>query len=672
MILTGFLASLVSDPVVYGLLISLSTGFMFCIYFSLNDAIYHMHLIEISTSIIDQNTGDFFYRKLLARKKRTLVTLLACLFPIFGGTYFLRMAELISAEAQEILFILAGVIAKVGYANLACDAHQEVGSPALAMLEAESNTNKARRAFLRYIFHEIRVPLNSFSMGVELLVDEGPNPTIIETLRESCTLMNSTLNDILSLQKIEEGSMRLVYKSFSLMDMINAVVMDAKDVADSNGVIIEIEVNDAPLPLPSKVFGDKFRLGHVLRSLVLNAIKFGKNGKVAKITLTIDPYNPINLSRGALIPVQEGASNAASDLVIVIIQVIDKGPGIPSQNLERIFEPFLLTRPEDVDVTGTGARGAGVSLAVAKEIVERHQGRIGCVSHVGRGSVFTLTVPMSVVEWGEKRAVGTSKSTSASSLNVGGTHGVLLSGVPQALAADARVEDIKTKVGGGGVCDSGSGIGGISRDAATLASENDFSLVPAKSLAIEQNAEKMLELIHQNEQLFADGVDIIDFICKADLKPVINVRPLIALVVDDVAATRKMLSMMLKPFSIISEVCPDGQKCLDAVRMHQDLDHYDIIFMDNTMPIMTGLEATPELRKLGYKNLICGVTGNSIEAELAEFSASGADLVLGKPLTRSGISALCSYIRCCGPKSIPGVKLNFNDSETLIIRFQVS
>jgi signal transduction histidine kinase len=352
MILTGFLASLVSDPVVYGLLISLPFGFMFCIYFSLNDAIYHMHLIEISTSIIDQNTGDFFYRKLLARKKRTLVTLLACLFPIFGVTYFLRMADLISVEVQEILFILAGVIAKVGFTNLACDAHQEVGSPAIAMLEAESNTNKARRAFLRYIFHEIRVPLNSFSMGVELLVDEGPNPIIIETLRESCTLMNSTLNDILSLQKIEEGSMRLVYKSFSLMDLINAVVMDAKDVADSNDVIIEIEVNNAPLPLPSKVFGDKFRLGHALRSLVHNAIKFGKSGKVAKITLTIDRYNPINLSRGALIPIQEGASKATSDLVIAIIQVVDKGPGIPSQNLERIFEPFLLTRPEAVGVTG--------------------------------------------------------------------------------------------------------------------------------------------------------------------------------------------------------------------------------------------------------------------------------------------------------------------------------
>ena len=141
MILTGWIAALVTDPVIYGVILAFSTGFMFCIFFSLTDAINDMNLIVVSTSIIDQNTGDYYFRRLLAQKKKSLVGMLSCLFPIFPIAYFMRAAGIITLETQEIIFILAGVTAKVGYANLCCDAYQEVGSPALAMLDADSYAN---------------------------------------------------------------------------------------------------------------------------------------------------------------------------------------------------------------------------------------------------------------------------------------------------------------------------------------------------------------------------------------------------------------------------------------------------------------------------------------------------------------------------------------------------
>jgi len=706
MILLGMLLSVLSSPILYAIVLLLSCMAMYAPYTALYDTILECNLIIASASIIERNTGEFNHRLLTSVKKRTLVSVLAVLFPTFPIVYFLGIFGFISATTQLICFNICGVFAKIFFNHICCDAHQEVGSPAVLMLDAETKANKSRRAFLRYIFHEVRVPLNSFSMGVELLADEGANIDIVQTLRDSCASMSNTLNDILSLQKIEEGAMKLQYRPFSAMDMVEALKEDVKHMADAKNMTILI----TPVsPIPFKLFGDKFRLGHALRSIVVNAIKFGRPDSEINIYIEASPYRALTDALTMLIPSinedvakrRPSSRNGSSpsfkqrrdDLVLLVISVKDSGVGIGEKDLRKIFEPYLHTRPEEnpSHSSRVAGRGAGVSLAISKEIISRHHGVITCKSKLGVGTIFEVSIPISVVEWVPHPATENlikGANFGRNLLESVGVHSVVLgSGVgptgaqntsPIGPSASPRVaEDGKGE-------EKGETASVTASDAASAAVEPPSSLAPAPSLLVPETNSAVTSSAPAREEgnrvdkivaLFADpdlaaGVKMEELIKALELTPLEEeqaITPLKALVVDDVSATRKMLSMMLKVFNIICDTSSDGVECVQAVKDHNQ--DYDVIFMDNTMPNMTGVEATMVLRRMGFINLIIGVTGNCMESDLAEFSAAGADLVMSKPLTRNAITSIIKYIRTCGNKSIPGLKLHFGDGEQLIMTF---
>ena len=302
-----------------------------------------------------------------------------------------------------------------------------MSNPAFVMLNVEVQANRARRAFLRYVFHEVRVPLNTFAMGVELLADEGADEEIVETLRGSCKIMGDTLNDILSLQKIEEGAMKLMYKPFSVREMLQAVFLDLEPMMLDRQVHVSINYKTA---IPARLLGDKYRLGHTVRSIVCNAIKFSRKSSIVRVNIKSCPYVALNKTREALIPTwvcskehssssssssegREGRKRASSpepsgmnspncmnvdNKVIIIISIKDEGEGIDAKDVPNIFTPFLNTRPEEMT---TGARGSGISLAICKEIIDRHHGIITCTSVKGLGTKFVMTVPFGVVQWGD-------------------------------------------------------------------------------------------------------------------------------------------------------------------------------------------------------------------------------------------------------------------------------
>jgi CheY-like chemotaxis protein len=109
-------------------------------------------------------------------------------------------------------------------------------------------------------------------------------------------------------------------------------------------------------------------------------------------------------------------------------------------------------------------------------------------------------------------------------------------------------------------------------------------------------------------------------------------KELSVLIVDDSAMVRRVTSKLLAGLGhSVVEAC-DGDKAVDLVASGV---HFDVILMDNEMPVMTGVEATQIIRKtLGYKGLILGVTGNALEEDIAEFTAAGVTKVVLKPITK--------------------------------------
>jgi signal transduction histidine kinase len=218
---------------------------------------------------------------------------------------------------------------------------------------------------IQNVSHELRTPL-AFILGyIELLQTEGIGPLNdqqregLEIVRKKCMTLTKLVNDIVGLQRLRtSGLERRVVN-------LNALVAQVIHTADASAELAEQSLQ---LDLPDKevtIMADEERLEQVLDNLVSNAIKFGQPG--GKVTLFL----------------RETESG-------VVLAVEDNGIGIASDKLARVFDRFY-------QVDGSATRkygGMGLGLAICREIVEAHGGTIGAESEVGKGSRFTVTLPV--------------------------------------------------------------------------------------------------------------------------------------------------------------------------------------------------------------------------------------------------------------------------------------
>merc|ERR1711871_533938 len=118
------------------------------------------------------------------------------------------------------------------------------------------------------------------------------------------------------------------------------------------------------------------------------------------------------------------------------------------------------------------------------------------------------------------------------------------------------------------------------------------------------------------------------------------------LVTDDVASNRKLLAMLLKKKEIDSHQAVDGARCVELVE--QDINYFDLIFMDNMMPALTGASATKLLRSKGFKGIIIGLTGDAMDEDVQTFMSSGTDIVMSKPLKFQELCIILNYLEQSG------------------------
>jgi PAS domain S-box-containing protein len=229
--------------------------------------------------------------------------------------------------------------------------------------EAQQAT-RARDEMLAVVAHDLRNPLNTMSMSCSLLLesasasDRPMEQKQLTIMRRAAERMNRLIHDLLDVKRIEQGRLSVDPRS----ETMSAIVRDAIDMlrplATAQALTLESEV---PEDLP-RILADAPRIQQVLSNLVGNAIKFTPRG--GRITL-----------------------RAQFESSEVRLAVIDTGPGIPADQLPHIFSRFWQARRRD-------DRGIGLGLAIARGIVEAHQGRIWVESRVGEGSAFYFTVPV--------------------------------------------------------------------------------------------------------------------------------------------------------------------------------------------------------------------------------------------------------------------------------------
>jgi len=224
----------------------------------------------------------------------------------------------------------------------------------------------AKTRFLAVMSHEIRTPLNGVLGVAEILRRRLPgseHAPLVDTIIESGGVLLRLLNDALDLSRAEAAGLELQEAPLAAPRLLEDVLDLWSPQADIKGVRL-VGAYDGPPDL--WVLGDRVRLRQILNNLVGNALKFTFQGTVEVRLAAIEDGNRIRLS---------GA-------------VTDSGPGVPSDRLETIFEPFRQTEE------GVRRGGAGLGLAVCRQIIERMGGRIEARNSPAGGAVFTFEAPL--------------------------------------------------------------------------------------------------------------------------------------------------------------------------------------------------------------------------------------------------------------------------------------
>jgi len=230
---------------------------------------------------------------------------------------------------------------------------------------ALEHANQLKSEFLATVSHELRTPLNAIIGFSELVLETdrtlsgASRDNVAKVFRNAENLL-ALINDILDLSKIEAGKMDLVAETFAPGPVVADVVDDFRSVATRKQIELTSDLGGAPAEV--NLDRDKFR--RIVLNLLSNAVKFTDTGSVAV---------RLGLEQGRL-----------------RLEVRDTGIGIEPENLPRIFEKF---RQADGSVTRRFG-GTGLGLSITRELCHLLGGRVRVLSQLGRGSTFTVTLPL--------------------------------------------------------------------------------------------------------------------------------------------------------------------------------------------------------------------------------------------------------------------------------------
>lgn len=225
--------------------------------------------------------------------------------------------------------------------------------------------------FIATMTHELRTPLHGILGLTDLAFrksEQSDVRTLLNHAQQSGSHLLSLINAILDLSSIENGRMELNIYSVDLKELLEEMMAVSEVNALAKGLELDWSFH---IPEPCVVQTDPTRLREVLHNLVGNAIKFTPKGQVR-----CQGFWTPNQANGGMLK----------------IDVIDTGPGIPSDRLESIFSPYVrLQTPSGEEVSS----GTGLGLTITRELAQALGGDVTCQSIVGRGSTFTLTLQLS-------------------------------------------------------------------------------------------------------------------------------------------------------------------------------------------------------------------------------------------------------------------------------------
>ncbi|MCI5043513.1 MAG: ATP-binding protein, partial [Aquisalinus sp.] len=490
------------------------------------------------------------------------------------------------------------------------------------------SANAAKSEFLATMSHEIRTPMNGIMVMAELLSNAdlaARYKRYANVIVNSGQSLLSIINDILDLSKIEAGKMDLETIAWSPMRKVGDVINLFEEKATANG--LEITAYVAP-DVPEMVMGDPVRLNQIVSNLVSNAIKFTHEGHVA-IEVIREPDTEDMLR----------------------FNIIDTGIGIPEDKLARVFESFSQADQSTTREYG----GTGLGLSICQKLVRLMDGEIGVTSEEGKGSCFWFTI----------RAEAADSETSLPDLT-GKNIQVAMKG--QAVQANL----VRTLQDYGGTVftqndapETVQDLDFIIADAAVILQLPD-NLLPQGRICLaaigDHAPEQLVQQQKAHDLLFQPILpdDIVTLAERMAAGQLLGLKALEGsatnvatyttfsgkriLVADDSAVNREVIIEAMNCLCTEVETVTNGQEAVDRFMEEK----FDLVFMDCSMPVMDGYEATRQIR--AYENEIAAMatpvialTAQMAGAATNAWKDAGMDAFLTKPFTLEGISTMMAH-----------------------------
>jgi len=502
--------------------------------------------------------------------------------------------------------------------------------------EAAANTSKSE--FLAKMSHEIRTPMNGIIGMTDALNRENLTEEQLEyvnIVKRSADLLLSLIDDILDYSKIEAGKMQLEETPFKLSEEVKISLDLFRAIIDEKGIRLKLEIGP---DITDDIIGDPFRLRQVLSNLISNAVKFTHEGEI-RLSINLEEQYNGNLS--------------------LLFELADTGVGIPKERLESIFNSFTQADHS----TSRKYGGTGLGTTISKQLVNLMNGEIWVESPSGisknkkyPGSKFCFTIEV----YSNKDL---EKDLNFSNIKTFDQINALI--IAQNISTKKRLIDylkhieIKPEV----VIFNEEIISSILKyfeknkeypliiildepnfDGLWIARQLDHSGINNNHRLI------MISSHHKQENYIQSKMAKVDYyliepfeqdIIKKYLHrcfPAIedNKKPstltlqedLNILVAEDNLINQKVAESIFRSLNYKIDIALDGKEVVDMIKKK----NYDIVFMDLQMPVKDGVDATVEIRGLGFQMPIIAMTATASKIAKDNALTSGMNDYIIKPI----------------------------------------
>ena len=515
---------------------------------------------------------------------------------------------------------------------------QDALTHALDMAEV---ANRAKTSFLGNMSHDIRTPMNAIMGLTMLLKEETDNPERVREYTHRIDVASqhllSLINDVLDMNKIEDGSTTLNISGFTLAEVIEELNTILRPQAKAKNQLIEISASPFTY---EHLLCDKLRINQVLINILSNAVKYTPEGGRIELSVTELPQRMKEHSH-------------------VRFVVRDNGQGMSEEYLKVIFDPF--TREQNAHTNLI--QGTGLGMAITKSLVDLMGGSIQVDSTLGKGSVFTVELDFRIEEKADD--AGFWKNHGIRRMIVADDQEEVCRNVVKAMAKTGVAVDYAT---------GGREALRATEEARERGEPYDLILLdwkmpdldgletarlirkscPEKVPILFFSAYDWRDIEREAAEIGADHFLPKPFFLYTFRKAIAKAMgsgakkepsslnrgdSVIAgkrfLVVDDVEVNRMILVKILSTLGASSDTAENGKIALDKFTASQPGD-YDIILMDVQMPVMDGHAATRAIRASTHPEAksaaIIAMTANAFVDDVRDALAAGMDAHVSKPI----------------------------------------